>query len=285
MTARQPTLFLDITPAPHTAAAQTTLPPLPDRHLVEQFLYGHTLEPWLGEVSAERSREVDRVAEHVRISLDALIDRQNLVLADLCNRQIGGQTVTGLDGLIAQAEQHLDELNNRRDTRLRDLDMERHTTVGDITHLGRALVVPHPDRTSPTLRPMVRDDEVEAIAVRVARDHEEARGWQVEDVQAENRGFDLISRLPHPEDPKTFTDVRFIEVKGRAAVGEIALTENEFRTAERLKTEYWLYAVFNCHATPELHTVSDPVRLGWQPITVVEHYSVNPEKVRRAGHD
>ncbi len=285
MTLRQPTLFLDVTPAPHTASGQTTAPPLPDRQLVEQFLYAHTLEPWLGEVSAERSREVDRVAEHVRISLDALIDRQNLVLADLCNRQVGGQTVPGLDGLIAQAEQHLDELNNRRDTRLRDLDMERHTTVGDITHVGRALVVPHPDRTSPTLRTMVRDDEVEAIAVRVAQDHEEARGWQVEDVQAENRGFDLISRLPHQEDPKTFTDVRFIEVKGRAGVGDIALTENEFRTADRLKTEYWLYAVFNCHATPELNTVRDPVRLGWQPITVVEHYSVKPEKVRREGHD
>jgi hypothetical protein len=53
----------------------------------------------------------------------------------LLNRQIEGRTVAGLDGLIAQAESHLDELNNRRDNRLRDLEMERHCTVGDLTHI------------------------------------------------------------------------------------------------------------------------------------------------------
>jgi len=54
-------------------------------------------------------------------------------------------------------------------------------------------------------------------------------------VEKENRGFDLISRKPHPEDPQTAIEVRFIEVKGRATVGEIALTMNEYKTAERLK--------------------------------------------------
>jgi hypothetical protein len=129
---------------------------------------------------------------------------------------------------------------------------------------------------------MVRDDDVEQIAVQVARDYEVARGWQVEDVQAENRGFDLISRLPHPEDAKTFTDVRFIEVKGRAGVGEIALTQNEYRTAERLKREYWLYAVFNCASTPKLNIVQDPARLGWRPVMAVEHYSVKPDALLAA---
>ncbi len=50
---------------------------------------------------------------------------------------------------------------------------------------------------------MVRDDEIERIAVDFAIQHEEARGWRVESVEKENRGFDLISRRPHPEDPKT----------------------------------------------------------------------------------
>jgi hypothetical protein len=249
---------------------------------VETFLYTEALQPWLAQSASDRAREVDRVAEHVRISLDALIDRQNLQLADLCNRQVEGQTVAGLDGLIAQAEQHLDELNNRRDVRLRDLDMERHVTVGDITHIGRAWIIPHPERATSGFSPMVRDDEVEQIAVQVARDYEAARGWQVEDVQAENRGFDLISRLPHPEDARTFTEVRFIEVKGRAGVGEIALTQNEYRTAERLKREYWLYAVFNCASTPKLNIVQDPARLGWRPVMAVEHYSVKPDALLAA---
>jgi superfamily II DNA or RNA helicase len=282
MAIRQPTILLDVTPSPNAANAHAPTAPLPDRALVEEFLYKEALQPWLAQAASDRAREVDRVVEHVRISLDALIDRQNLQLADLCNRQIEGQTVPGLDGLVAQAEQHLDELNNRRDARLRDLDMERHATVGDITHIGRAWLIPHPDRGSAGLRPMVRDDEIEKIAVQVTRDYEESRGWQVEDVQAENRGFDLISRLPHPEDPKTFTDVRFIEVKGRADVGEIALTQNEYRTAERLKREYWLYAVFNCGEAPELSTVQDPARLGWRAVAVVEHYSVKPDAILAA---
>jgi hypothetical protein len=36
---------------------------------------------------------------------------------------------------------------------------------------------------------------------------------------------------------------------------------------EKLKGEYWLYAVYNCGSTPELHTVQNPARLDWQPVT------------------
>jgi hypothetical protein len=45
---------------------------------------------------------------------------------------------------------------------------------------------------------------------------------------------------PHPEDAKSVREVRFIEVKGRAGVGETALTENEFKTSHWLGAEYWL---------------------------------------------
>ncbi len=113
---------------------------------------------------------------------------------------------------------------------------------------------------------MVRDEEIERIAVEEAKRHEIARGWVVESVEADNRGFDLISRKPHPHDEKTFTDVRFIEVKGRAAVGEVALTANEYKTAERLKRDYWLYVVFNCGEKAALHAVQDPARLGWEHV-------------------
>ncbi len=141
------------------------------------------------------------------------------------------------------------------------------------------MVLPHPDRQTPQIAPMVRDEEVEKRAVKVATEHEEGRGFIVESVEADNRGFDLISRKPHPEDPKTFTEVRFIEVKGRAGVGEIFLSANEYKAAERLKGDFWLYAVFNCGSTPELHAVQDPIRLDWQPVTKVEQYKVKPGAV------
>lgn len=252
---------------------------VPSRAAVEQFLYQHALEPWIAVAARDREAEVARVARHVEISLNALIDRQQVQLAEFLNRQVAGQTVQGLDGIIAQAEQHLDELNNRLESRKSELELERHCTISDITHLGRAWVLPHPDRTSPQLAPMVRDDEIERIAIQEAIRHEESRGWVVESVESANRGFDLISRRPHSEDPKTFIEVRFIEVKGRAGVGVIALSENEYRTAERLKNDYWLYAVFNCGGTPQLHVIHNPVRLGWKSVVTVEHYQISPQSL------
>ncbi len=65
-------------------------------------------------------------------------------------------------------------------------------------------------------------------------------------------------------------------------VGVVALSENEYRTAQRLKADYWLYAVFNCARKPELHAVPDPVRLGWKPVMAVEHYRLEPSELVRA---
>jgi hypothetical protein len=104
----------------------------------------------------------------------------------------------------------------------------------------------------------------------------------VESVETENRGFDLISRQPHPEDPKTSIAHRFIEVKGRAGVGGVVLSENEYRKANLMKEDYWLYAVFNCATTPKLEIVQNPATLGWTPITKVEHYQVGAEAIRGA---
>jgi hypothetical protein len=281
MSLHEPTIFHDITPAPIGASGADR--PIPARPEVEQFLYTQSLQPWISQAAAERELEIARIARHVEISLNALIDRQNVQMANLVNRQIEGQTVPGLDGLIAQAEEHLDVLNARRETRQRELDLERHCAVSDITHIGRAWVLPHPERANPQLAPMVRDEEIERIAIAVAIKNEEERGWVVEDVQTQNRGFDLISRRPHPEDPKTFVEVRFIEVKGRAAVGAVAVSENEYRAAERLKTDYWLYAVFNCATKPELHIVQNPIRLGWQAIMAVEHYRLGPDAITSNG--
>lgn len=278
MLVRQESLFLEISPAPKG----TSVPAddhLPDRAAVENYLVQSALQPFLTEVAAQRNKEVDTISRHMEISLGELIHRQNLQLADLVNRQQAGTTVPGLDGNIALSEAHLDELNLRLENRRAALQNERQCTIGDIHHIGRAWVFPHPERNSPGFAPMVRDEEIERIAVQEAIRHETARGWVVESVEADNRGFDLISRKPHPHDEKTFTDVRFIEVKGRVAIGEVALTANEYKTADRLKRDYWLYVVFNCGAAPELHAVQDPSRLGWEPLVKIEHYHVGPAAI------
>jgi hypothetical protein len=280
MTVRQPTIFLDMVPA--SGNIDTHIPDdtgLPDRDRIEHTLINDALQPLLEEVTTEREKEIETISCHIEISLSAIIDRVQCQFAELVSAKESGSTEPGLDGRIKQFEDRLFELNGRLEQRQEELQHERHCTIADIRHHGSAWVLPHPERTSPEIASMVRNDEIEKTAVQAVVAYEEARGWEVESVEADNRGFDLISRKPHPEDPQTAIIVRFIEVKGRATVGEVALTANEYKTAERLKDDYWLYVVFNCSTEPEVHTVQDPARLGWEPLVTIEHYHVGAEEI------
>ena len=231
-----------------------------------------------------RSRqEVETIARHLELSLNTIIDRVQVQFGDLMEAKERGSTEPGLDGRLKQFEDRLDELNARLEGRRAELQQEAHCTIADVQLLGRAWVLPHPERAAPGIAPMVRDDEIERIAVQKAIEYEEARGWQVVSVEQENRGFDLISRRPHPEDPQTAIEVRFIEVKGRAGVGEVALSSNEYKTAERLKRDYWLYVVYECATKPEIHAIRDPIRLDWQPVVQVKHYCARPSTILSDG--
>jgi hypothetical protein len=239
------------------------------------------LTPCLTEVSGQREKETEVIARHVEISLNALILRQNLHMGQLLEQDQAGNASPLLAANLKTTEDRLDELNGRLESRREELQQERQCTIADIQHHGRAWVLPHPDRSAPGLAAMVRDEEIERRAIQAVIAHEEARGWRVESVERDNRGFDLISRRPHPEDAATAIEVRFIEVKGRAGVGDIALSANEYKTAERLRKDFWLYVVFQCGSTPEIHSVQDPIRLGWQPVATIQHYQVGSDAIFR----
>ena len=281
LTLRQPTLFLDLVAAPKGTSAPS-VSGLPDRPAVEVFLFEQGLKPFLNEESAQRAKQNETIKKHIEISLNELIHRQQVTLGDLLNRRVAGENIPGLEGNISQAETHLGDLNERLDGRRAELEMERNCTIGDVQHMGRAWVVPHPERTSARMAPMVRDDEIEHVAIQFAKEAEVARGWVVESVEDENRGYDLRSRKPHESEPGVFTAVRFIEVKGRAAVGEVALSSNEYRTAQRLADDYWLYVVFDCGSKPSLKAIQNPAKLGWEPIVKVEHYHVGAKAILEA---
>ncbi len=281
---RQPTLFLDLIPAEKGTTAPS-LSGIPEGDAVEVHLVQQALTPFLAEVADQRTKENGIVREHVEISLQELINRQQIALGELLNRRVAGENIPGLEGIIKQAEDHLDELNARLERRRKELEAERHCSIGDVQHMGRAWVLPHPEREAPAIAPMVSDPEIEKIAVRVAMEHERAQGWVVESVETENRGYDLLSKKPHPSEPGVFVQARFIEVKGRAGTGEVALTANEYRTAHRLASDFWLYVVFDCATTPKLNTIQDPARLGWEPVVKVEHYHVPAKAILEASRE
>jgi hypothetical protein len=279
LTIRQPTIFLDLA----LASKDVRVPDgngMPDHAAAERFLVTTALNPFLAEVAGQRLRETNIIIRHLEISLNELIHRQNLRMAEIHEQAIGPDDPL-LAANLKKVEDKLDELNARLERRTAELRQEAECMIGDVQHVGRAWVLPHPERTSPQIAPMVRDEEIERIAVQHVMAHETARGWKVESVEADNRGFDLISRKPHPEDPSTAIDVRFIEVKGRAHTGEIALTANEYNTARRLRKDYWLYVVFHCASpVPSLNILNDPSTLDWQPIVKVEHYRLKQDSVK-----
>ena len=98
---------------------------------------------------------------------------------------------------------------------------------------------------------MSRDDEVEAIAMKVAIDYERDEGRKPVDVSAENVGYDV--RSMDAEGQK-----RYIEVKGRAMTDGVMLSENEMNRLAQLGRRAWLYIVTNCKSKPQLHIINDP---------------------------
>jgi hypothetical protein len=104
--------------------------------------------------------------------------------------------------------------------------------------------------------------DVERIAMDLVRAFEEAAGAVVKPVHTpelaraaglpDHPGFDLLAF--HPGGVR-----RCIEVKGRAASGEVEVTDNEWARACNLRDEYWLYVAYYCaSAAPQLVRVQDP---------------------------
>ncbi len=275
---RQSTIFIGIVPANNSDQIPDDST-LPSKEELEQALIEKALNQLLSEVIKERSKELAIVKNHLEISLRELIHRENLHFANLHERKEKGDTSPGLSQSIKNSEERLDVLNARLENRQAELEQELNMTIADIQHHGRAWILPHPERCSNEIKPMVRDADVERIAIEAVIAYEKSRGWKVQSVEKDDKGFDLISRGPHPEDPQTAVEVRFIEVKGRSGIDQISLTTNEYKTAQRLKDDYWLYAVFNCASQPKIIMIKNPAKLDWEPFIKIEHYFIGSKKI------
>ena len=203
----------------------------------------------------ERLAEVDRIAEHVELSLTEVLQRIDQEIgraAEEVERQ-----VTGAEGRLAQAEARHDEARARRDRRRRQLTQQRALTLQGVERLASVLVLPHPEGDAPDVRRLRPNPETELTAMRVVVDHEKAQGRQVYDVHEKNLGYDVTSL------DLQSGELRLIEVKGlAAAAGTILLTPNERRVAEDRRDCYWLYVVTNCAGDASIAGASQATRPG-----------------------
>jgi len=160
---------------------------------------------------------------------------------------------------LAKIRQQEKGLTRRRDRALMVLRREVELIApGEIEFIAHALVTPPEDEAAQ--RQFAAD--VERMAMELAKVSEEAEGARVEFVHtpplaraaglSDYPGFDVLS---HRIDGAR----RHIEVKGRAGLGAVEMTANEYGKACTLGDAYWLYAVFQCEtAQPQLHRIQNP---------------------------
>lgn len=230
------------------------------------WLHEHAFVPFIEEVRSERLGEVNRIAEHVDLSLTEVLQRIDLEIGR-ASEDLDKQ-ITGAEGRLAQAETRYDEAVARRERRRRELGQQSALTLQGVERLASALVLPHPERDAPEVKRLRPNAETEMIAMNVVMAHEKDQGRQVFDVHEKNLGYDVTSL------DVSSGELRLIEVKGLAAeTGTILLTPNERRVAEDRPDCYWLYVVTNCAAEPQLQEpVKDPARFPWHEVTKVQHY-------------
>ena len=223
----------------------------------------------------ERIPEVDRIAEHVELSLTEVLGRVDLEIGR-AQEEVDRQVV-GAEGRRAQAENRHSEALNRRERRRTELVQQRSLTLQGVEKLASILVLPHPGGDDPEVKKLRSNTETEMTAMNVVMEHERAQGKQVYDVHEMNVGYDVTSL------DLVSGELRLIEVKGLAAeTGTILLTPNERRVAEDRRDCYWLYIVTNCAGDPVMQEpVQDPAKFPWHEVSKVQHYWLQVDAMTR----
>ncbi len=223
----------------------------------EAYVEDHLVRPLVEEHRARLTAKVPEREDAIRRAYDYQEADLAEARAKLQQRVEAGKLEAKIE--LATVKKRQADLYERRDTALAVVQREVELLdVGEVELIAHALVVPSSDPVDKKRH----DAEVEDIAMRIARAHEEAAGADVFDVHtpalaravglSDYPGFDLLSKRPGG-------DLRGIEVKGRARVGEVELSENERAKAATLRSGYWLHVVFDCATeSPRLHPVRDP---------------------------
>ena len=259
----------------------------PGDEVVTGWARGHEFERRYQRARSERERTTAIAEEYLTNAFRVMLSRQQETLFGLDAEVQRG--AIGSKGRLRQAELTREEIETRRNRRLSEVRRARNVRRGPVRIFARALLLPtdasgRPDQNQQTPgggAAMHSNREIEQIAVGVAVRYEtEVRGAQVQSVESDNVGFDLVSVKG--------VQRRRIEVKGRAGVGSVELTWSEFATAIELGEGYWLYVVLDCAGPrPRLYRVQNPAKAladAWASNLDVR-YRVAPQPVIDASED
>lgn len=231
----------------------------------------HSLKSYVETIRQERNRQAAIKEKYGINSLDRLIVDIDGEIIKLNTRKDLGENV---DLAIRNKDDQRRKYEKSHDELVSLIGKERSLTMSMPIFLGVIRVKP----AEVVDASMQRDEEVERLAMETVMEYERRARRQPEDVSKENLGFDVKSI-----DEKG--DIRYIEVKGRASIGAIALTQNEWFKAQRLRENYYLYVVWNTRneLNTKFLTIRNPaLNLSVQEKEVVR-YIVTQEEIMKKG--
>jgi len=231
------------------------------------------LQGYMAKLQTDRNRQAQIKEKYGIKSLDQLVVSLDGDLIQLYDRKEQGANV---DLAIRNKEEQKRKYEKGRDELQDIIAKERNLTMTMPSFLGTVRVKP----AVHVGEDMRRDDEVERLGMQIVMKYEKDEGRFPEDVSKDNLGFDIRSKS---RDGKA----RYVEVKARALVGSVALTQNEWFKAQRLGTDYYLYVVWNAGSDPNAkpRIIQDPVRnVKVEERIEVVRYIVSASEVEQKSH-
>ncbi|MCS7135452.1 MAG: DUF3883 domain-containing protein, partial [Candidatus Aenigmarchaeota archaeon] len=218
----------------------------------------------------ERQREAKIKEKYGIKSLEYFLVKFDGELIELYSRKESGENV---DLVIRNKEEQLKKYQKALEELKDQIEREQTLTMGMPNFVGIVRVKP----AETVSDYMKSDEEIEKIGMEEAMKYERAHDRNPEDVSAENLGFDIRSTDENGR-------IRYIEVKARADVGSIVLTQNEWFKAQRFGDDYYLYVVFNCAKKPELCIIQNPAKnLNPEEKIEVVRYLIPLEQIKKKG--
>lgn len=245
-----PAKLLDLVP-PVKFAKEVTPPDIASEDAVMEWAYENVTTKLFEETEKRTRDDAERRKEYLEQAFtNVLLDIQ----AEINDLQ--GKTLLQDSEKIQQKLQNkmarYKALMKRREERLKEMEQMIEVSPREPEVLGCAYVIPLNQVEYNNAFGMSRDDEVEAIGMKVAMDYELSQGRTPEDVSADNVGYDVRSVA-------TDGTKRYIEVKGRSGTDGVMLSENEMNRLAQLGNRAWLYIVTECKSNnPVLNIINDP---------------------------
>ena len=162
-----------------------------DAYADVQSIHERALRPFLEETRTERTAEVQRIADHVELSLTELPQRADLEIGRAS--ETVEQGIAGAEGRLAQAESRHDELHARGQSRRDELERQASVSLQDVARITTTLLLPHPEQDAPEVSNLRPNLQTEQTAMQTVMDYETARGCLVFDVHEQNLGYDVTS--------------------------------------------------------------------------------------------